>query len=611
MAETTIETAGVSCSRCSAHLPSEAVYCGYCGTTLRGEESPVVHSLVCAKCKKRVLDGSLFCGDCGAAIDGKLAQEEQHSPPCGPDASAAVETSLRATAGGSEGMNPGSGDWMSRQLWIPIGLVTVAAIIIGWVFVARHKGTVSDHGSQTNTASTQPSTGSTSPASKILTKDPEFVRMLNPPQGEALLELSTEYAKKKQDIQSKLASIEDAELRTQVSGEEWGKVDKSLYINDEADKLRASFPAVMRAYLDRHRADWFEIGHVDVLGTSELRLIPVGASPVELNGDVTIPIDVATLDAVYSQFRKLTKSQAEIAVRAWMDAQSCAGVLQRACANLGGTPAEGSDPAKLREIDVSLPGVLNVDCEVNPSAEKGMDIAEKKMRSERLVLVGQGDLSANRTDKVMLVDYDTETVLLTLSTDVLPANKLKWKFATAANVLPNPAQAGEQPSADTPHADTVGVSPEAPQSDVKEVYRKRAVLSNASNPQPRNSGGTPEVITPPSARAPDLSGNWHGEYTNHDTNQITKVNLKISKDRTDLLTGILMFGLGGSNSASCAIAGVYNSQSKFMLLNVGNCQGHPPAYLQGKIGFSSVKPADRQVFGVDSLHNSLLNISRQ
>src|ERR1019366_4104365 len=202
------------------------------------------------------------------------------------------------------------------------------------------------------------------------------------------------------------------------------------------------------------RADWFEIGHVDVLGTSELRLIPVGASPVELNGDVTIPIDVATLDAVYSQFRKLTKSQAEIAVRAWMDAQSCAGVLQRACANLGGTPAECSDPAKLREIDVSLPGVLNVDCEVNPSAEKGMDIAEKKMRSERLVLVGQGDLSANRTDKVMLVDYDTETVLLTLSTDVLPANKLKWKFATAANVLPNPAQAGEQPSADTPHADT-------------------------------------------------------------------------------------------------------------------------------------------------------------
>jgi hypothetical protein len=255
--------------------------------------------------------------------------------------------------------------------------------------------------------------------------------------------------------------------------------------------------------------------------------------------------------------------------------------------------------------------VLNVDCEVNPSAEKGMDIAEKKMRSERLVLVGQGDLSVNRIDKVMLVDYDTEAVLLTLSPNVLPANKLSWKFATATNVMPLIAQGGEQPSAGTPRADTVGVSSEAPQAEVREVYRKRAVLSNTSNPQPRNSGGTPEVITPPSARAPDFSGNWHGEYTNHDSNQITKVNLQISKDRTDLLIGTLMFDFGGSNSASCAITGMYNSQSKFMLLNVGNCQGHPPAYLQGKIGFSSVKPADRQVFGVDSLHNSLLNISRQ
>jgi serine/threonine-protein kinase len=109
----------------------------------------------------------------------------------------------------------------------------------------------------------------------------------------------------------------------------------------------------------------------------------------------------------------------------------------------------------------------------------------------------------------------------------------------------------------------------------------------------------------------DLSGNWQGEYTNYGTNQITKVNLQMSKDRTDLLTGTLMFDSGGSNSASCAITGVYNPQSKFMLLDVGYCQGHPPAYLQGKIGFSSVEPTDHRVLGVDSLHNSLLSISRQ
>jgi hypothetical protein len=49
-----------------------------------------------------------------------------------------------------------------------------------------------------------------------------------------------------------------------------------------------------------------------------------------------------------------------------------------------------------------------------------------------------------------------------------------------------------------------------------------------------------------------------------------------------------------------------------MLLNVGSCQGNPPAYFfEGKIGFSSVELTARQVFGVDPGHNSVLNISRQ
>ena len=34
-----------------------------------------------------------------------------------------------------------------------------------------------------------------------------------------------------------------------------------------------------------------------------------------------------------------------------------------------------------------------------------------------------------------------------------------------------------------------------------------------------------------------------------------------------------------------------------MLLAVNSCRGSPPQYLQGKIGFSSVKPTDRRLFG--------------
>lgn len=146
---------------------------------------------------------------------------------------------------------------------------------------------------------------------------------------------------------------------------------------------------------------------------------------------------------------------------------------------------------------------------------------------------------------------------------------------------------------------------------VIEVDRRRTDLSTSPSLQPLAPSGGPGDIALPSDRVPDFSGNWHGAYTNHDTNQVTKVNLQISEDRTDLLTGTLMFDPEGSNPVSCSLTGVYNPQTKFMLLSVSDCRGRPPNYLQGKIGFSSVKPADRRIFGVDSLHNCWLDISRQ
>jgi RNA polymerase subunit RPABC4/transcription elongation factor Spt4 len=430
VAETTRETAGNTCTRCSALLPTDAVYCGYCGMAKRSEEPLVGNSLVCTKCNKRVLAGSLFCGYCGAANDGKLAQEEQLSPPSGPDASTGFATSLFATVGGSEGMSASSEDWLGRNLGIAIGLVAVAAIITGWAFVARHKDATSDQGSHTNAASSQPSTGSAStlPASRILTKDPEFMRLLHPPQGDDLLELNTEYVRQKQEIESRLASIQDAELRKQMSDNESGKVDKSVYIQEEGETLKASFPSTMRAVLQRHRADWFEVGHIEYPGTGIVRIGSVEASPLELPDGATIPIDIATMDGVYSKFREIAQQQIRQIADAWIDAQSCAGVLPRACRNLGGTDAECSDPAKLREIEASLgQGGLFANCEANPSAEKGREIAEKKMRGERIVLIGQGDLITHRIDKLLLVDYETETALLEIPPSALNGN-LEWRF---------------------------------------------------------------------------------------------------------------------------------------------------------------------------------------
>jgi zinc-ribbon domain len=128
---------------------------------------------------------------------------------------------------------------------------------------------------------------------------------------------------------------------------------------------------------------------------------------------------------------------------------------------------------------------------------------------------------------------------------------------------------------------------------------------------PANSSGAP-ASAPVTASGPSLAGKWHGEYTYNDANEVSKVTLQLSEDNgPERLTGTMTFDPDGNHASSCAMSGVYNPQTKFMLLKIGTCQGNAPDYLQGKIGFSSVELTARQVFGVDPAHNSLLNISRQ
>jgi len=187
-----------------------------------------------------------------------------------------------------------------------------------------------------------------------------------------------------------------------------------------------------------------------------------------------------------------------------------------------------------------------------------------------------------------------------------PGSSSVSRTATAA---PNKPSALES----TPNNAAAPQSPAQPQDpNATEPKKEDAGGTSSAATVPANSSGA-SAGTPASAPGPSLSGKWHGEYTNHDANAVMKVALQIAEDNSpDRLTGTLTFDAEGSSSASCAITGVYNPHSKFMLLNIGNCQGNPPAYFfEGKIGFSSVEVTARQVFGVDLAHNSLLNISRQ
>ncbi len=184
--------------------------------------------------------------------------------------------------------------------------------------------------------------------------------------------------------------------------------------------------------------------------------------------------------------------------------------------------------------------------------------------------------------------------------------------ATAAVDKPSPAQS-TTPAADAgtpaePAATTDNSAPGQSSAPVASATDTKPAASDNAGAAPAKSAPAKSTDTAPRAAA-DLSGFWEGEYTN--TNQVSKVTLQIAKDSGGLLAGTMVFDDGGINSARCTIKGAYNAQNKFMVLQVAKCQGQPPTYLEGKIGFASVELSARQAFGVDSAHNSFLNISRQ
>jgi hypothetical protein len=257
----------------------------------------------------------------------------------------------------------------------------------------------------------------------LLTKDPEFVKLIHPAQSDDdLLAQSAEFAQKKQAIESQLAAIQDSDLRAQISEQEWAKVDKEAYEQREKKLIADEFPKAMQEVFSKHRADWFEVGHVSFPGTSSFVISSVDASPLTISGDATIPISLSTLDRVYSQFDSIMGPQIEQNVASQVQAHSCEQQLKNVCENLGGSSSRCSNPAELENIRSQL----QFSCDEGPSADELRQKAKHETRANRLVLVGQGDLPSHRIDKLMLVDYDTETILLELPTDSL-TGKIRWK----------------------------------------------------------------------------------------------------------------------------------------------------------------------------------------
>lgn len=300
---------------------------------------------------------------------------------------------------------------------------------------------------------------------KIITKNPEFWKLLHPPQGEALLGLSADYQQKKNAIDTKVASLQDSDLKKRMFDEEWARVDKSLYISNEEQALRDAFPQEMQKFLQQHSQDWFELGHVEFSGTDSLEIKSIEASLVDFPAGSTIRLDIHTIDGIYSKFRAIAGDRIQQMVSDWAEEQSCTAKLRNVCRNLGGTPSECSSPATLAEIQERLGAGLSLECTDHPSPEEGRKIAEKQLRADRIILMGQGDPARHRIDECMLVDYDTEKTLLTIDPKVLNAIQPRWRYETPQVA---PATLKPEPK-DTPFASG---SEGAPNSDAERSVRE-------------------------------------------------------------------------------------------------------------------------------------------
>ncbi len=281
-------------------------------------------------------------------------------------------------------------------------------------------------------------------APEILTKDPAFTRLLNPPLGDALLNSSITFVRQKQAIEAKLFNIHDPDLRARISSEEWGKVNKSEFIEQERQRLLTAFPSAMEAVLAKHRIGWWEVGHVSFPGTSEFIVTSVQASPVALPGDATVTSNVAVMDETYAKFHAQIEEQVEniVSLRS-SKYPSCEQQLNNICANLGGSSRLCSDPSHLDYLVSSV----HFSCESYPSHDELRKSVGAEMRESRLILVGQGDILAHRLDKLMVVDYDTETVFFDVPISSFHG-ELHWKaLAPAEWIKPELLDGPVDPSA--------------------------------------------------------------------------------------------------------------------------------------------------------------------
>jgi TonB family protein len=334
---------------------------------------------------------------------------------------------------------------------------------------------------QANSQTIEPSQAAASaptpaPAQRIVTKDPEYLKLLNPPQGNEFLQTySKAYRDKSVETDSQVAGISDENLRGQARNNAWASVLK----NDE-DKFRYEAEVTFReakiSFSRRHRDGWIEVGRVayDEVN-SVLATIPNSTTPID--AALRLPMKVATLNQVYAKFHEIAGQEIDQKTHEYV--------------------------ARAR---------IGSNCSRNPDwcYQYAKEDIERSLRSARLVVVAQGDLESMKMDHLLLVDYDTEAVLFELDAQFQGLSSAAWRFS----VGPVPTAPVEHASAEA-QPQTTAAAPAEPGPSPSQTT-EGAKRGDSGEPESDSTGfsktSTARVVVPANVTAASILSQSKPEY---------------------------------------------------------------------------------------------------
>ena len=269
-----------------------------------------------------------------------------------------------------------------------------------------------DESTQSPGAISAPSSAS---AHRIISKDPEYVKLLTAPlKDDFVRTYSQGYRDKSAEIDAKVADISDATLRNKARADEWGNVpqkdqDRFTYEADVALRdARISFSR-------KHRDAWLDVGRVTYI-EDEKSLVVKSYSTAPIDAHLRVPMSAANMKQIYDLFRLFTGPE--------IDRQAHEYVFK-----------SGADSPCSRNPDWCF--------------QIKRDEIEQNFRSDRIVVIAQGDLEQNKIEGYLLVDYDTEAILSEPVLQNLNLTSLAWRFkippVPTRPYEPEPVQAPVQP----------------------------------------------------------------------------------------------------------------------------------------------------------------------